>query len=165
MAFEAQVDRQGNIGDLRLLLGRPPFAQSARQTVSQWKFVPARKEAPTDAKVGIFVLFRRRTLFTAGPTTYEYNWRLREGERAPLPTRISDPRYPINTVAEGVVILQLQIDLSGAIGNIKVTRDVPPLTAAAQAAVQEWTFSPARSKGQTVPGTAVVAISFVRPFV
>ncbi|MDP2734668.1 MAG: TonB family protein [bacterium] len=165
MAFEAQVDRQGNIEDLRLLLGRPPFAQTARQTVSQWKFVPARKEAPIDAKVGVFVLFRRRALFTAGPSNYEYDWPLPEDERAPLPKSISYPRYPVNTVAEGVVILQLQIDLSGAIGNIKVTRDVPPLTAAAQAAVQEWAFSPARSKGQTVPGTAVVAISFVRPFV
>jgi len=165
VAFEAHVNRQGNIERLRLLSGRPPFAQSAIQTVSQWRFIPASREAPTDAKVGIFVLFRRRAMFTAGPTKHHYDWPLPEGARAALPTDISYPRYPVNTVAEGVVILQLRIAPSGAIENIKVIRDVPPLTNAAQEAVREWKFSPARSEGQPIPGTAVVAISFQRPFV
>jgi TonB family protein len=165
VAFEAQVNRQGSIEDLRLLLDRPPFTESARQSVSQWRFVPARKEAAIDSKVGVFVLFRQRALFTTGPAKQQYDWLLPEDERAAFPTTITYPRYPANTVAEGVVILQLHIDPRGAIGTIKVIRDVPPLTAAAQAAVEEWTFSPARSEGQTVPGTAVVAISFVRPFV
>lgn len=165
VAFEAKVNRQGNIEYLRLLLGRPPFAQSAIQAVSQWRFIPASREAPTDAKVGIFVLFRRRAVFTAGPTKHQYDWPLPEYERAALPTDISYPRYPINTVTEGVVILQLRIDPSGSIESTKVIRDIPPLTNAAQAAVREWKFSPAQSEGKPLPGTAIVAISFQRPFV
>ena len=165
VALEAQVDRRGNIERLRLLLGRPPFAQSATQAVSHWRFVPASRGAPTEAKVGIFVLFRRRAIFTAGPPKHHYEWPLPEDERAALPTDISYPRYPINTVAEGVVILQLLIAPSGAIENMIVIRDIPPLSDAAQAAVREWKFSPARSGGQPIPGTTVVAISFLRPFV
>lgn len=165
VAFQAQVDRQGNIKQLRLLAGRSPFVQSATQAVSQWKFVATRNEAPTEARVGIFVLFRQRALFTAEPAKQEYDWSSPETERAALPISISHPRYPINTVAEGVVILRLHINPSGDIEDMRVIRDVPPLTAAAQTAVRGWEFSPARSQGHSVPGTVIVAISFVRPFV
>lgn len=165
VAFEAKVNRQGNIEYLRLLRGRPPFAQSAIQAVSQWRFIPASREAPTDAKVGIFVVFRRRAIFTAGPTKHQYDWPLSEDEHAALPMNISYPPYPITSVAEGVVILQLRIDREGTIEGTKVIRDIPPLTNAAQEAVREWKFSPAQSEGKPLPGIAIVAISFQRPFV
>jgi TonB family protein len=165
VAFEVEVDWQGNIERLRLLLGRPPFTQAATEAVSQWNFTPARTEGPMGARVGIFMFFRQRALFTAGPAKHHYDWPLPEGDRASLPIDISYPSYPMNTVAEGVVILQLRISPSGSIENIRVVRDISPLTNAAQAAVQKWKFSPAQSSGRHVPGTAIVAISFRRPFV
>lgn len=68
--------------------------------------------------------------------------------------------YPINTQAPGFVTLDASVDASGAVQNVTVVRDVPPLTAAAQGAVQNWQFTPATVDGQAAPGVVPVDVAF-----
>ncbi|HLH31140.1 MAG TPA: energy transducer TonB, partial [Terriglobia bacterium] len=75
------------------------------------------------------------------------------------------PVYPVNSVGEGVVILALRVSPEGVIQGMQVIRDVPSLTEPARNAVAGWKFTPARRSGVPVAGTAIVAISFLRPIV
>jgi TonB family protein len=71
-----------------------------------------------------------------------------------------DIAYPLNSQAPGFVTLDVRLDASGAVQNVTVVRDVPPLTAAAQSAVKTWQFTPATLDGQSVPGVLRVNIAF-----
>lgn len=163
--IEAQVDRAGKTGELRLLHGQAPFAGHALRSVSQWSFTPAGTAEPIESQVGVVVLFLPRAIFPTGSPTRRYEWPLPGDDRAPLPISISLPRYPINSIAEGVVILELRIASNGTMEALTVVRDIPSLTEAARAAVRLWNFSPARALGEPVPGTLIAVISFQRPFV
>ena len=68
--------------------------------------------------------------------------------------------YPMNSQAPGFVTLDVSVDPSGAVQNVMVVRDVPPLTAAAQGAVKNWQFTPATADGQAAPGVVPVDVAF-----
>ena len=90
---------------------------------------------------------------------------LLDDDRPPFPAATSHPAYPADSLAEGVVILGLRIGSNGTVDDLQVIRDVPPLVGPSEQAVRSWTFSPAMARGQPVPGTAIIAISFLRPVV
>lgn len=64
-----------------------------------------------------------------------------------LPDVVSatDIAYPMNTTTTGLVSLLLTLDITGTVQNTLVLQDTPPLTATAQASVQNWTFKAAVS--------------------
>jgi outer membrane biosynthesis protein TonB len=57
----------------------------------------------------------------------------------------------------------LRLDTAGKIQNVQVLRDVPPLSSAAQSAIQSWTFAPATRNGQAVSARLSVSVVF-NPF-
>jgi outer membrane biosynthesis protein TonB len=71
--------------------------------------------------------------------------------------------YPPQSSTPGMVTLDVSVDGSGAVQKIVAVRDVPPLTNAAQSAVNGWKFSPAVKSGQPVPGVVRVNVVF-NPF-
>ncbi|HET8923128.1 MAG TPA: energy transducer TonB [Candidatus Acidoferrum sp.] len=79
---------------------------------------------------------------------------------APRIATAGDIPYPINTTATGMVTLLLRLDAMGKIQNVRVLRDIPPLTSAAQTAVQSWTFTPAALNGNPVPARLSVNVVF-----
>ena len=52
----------------------------------------------------------------------------------------ADASYPINSIASGAVVLEVDLNGRGSIDSVKVLRDVPSLTAPAVAAVKKWKF-------------------------
>jgi TonB family protein len=71
--------------------------------------------------------------------------------------------YPPNTVASGTVILEVTVSAAGEIEHIRVVRDIPPLTQAAERALRQWKFRPAKLNGTPVRATMTAAFSFVPP--
>jgi TonB family protein len=71
--------------------------------------------------------------------------------------------YPMNSRTTGIVTLDISVDVTGTVQNVRVVRDVPPLTSAAQSAVQGWQFTPALVNGQAAAGTVRVNVVF-NPF-
>ena len=71
--------------------------------------------------------------------------------------------YPMNSRTTGIVTLDVTVDALGTVQNVRVVRDVPPLTSAAQSAVQSWQFTPALANGQAAAGTVRVDVVF-NPF-
>ena len=75
----------------------------------------------------------------------------------------SDIAYPPQSRTPGMVTLDVSVDGSGAVQKLVAVRDVPPLTSAAESAVNGWKFSPAMQGGQPVPGVVRVNVVF-NPF-
>jgi len=74
-----------------------------------------------------------------------------------------DATYPINSVAFGTVVLEVELSATGKIDRVDVVRDIPPLTESAEQAVKQWKFKPARLDGREVASSLPVAFTFVRP--
>jgi TonB family protein len=68
--------------------------------------------------------------------------------------------YPMTSQQPGFVTLDVSVDSSGSVQNVAVVRDVPPLTAAVQSALNGWQFSPAKMDGQSVAGVVGVTVAF-----
>jgi TonB family protein len=83
-----------------------------------------------------------------------------------VPPRVrnaTDIPYPVNTTVPGIVTLLLHLDSAAKIQNVQVLRDVPPLTSAAQTAMQSWAFAPAIRNGHPVAARLSVSVVF-NPF-
>ena len=74
-------------------------------------------------------------------------------------TSASDIPYPIQSIADGLVILDVSLDAKGVIAGSTVVRDIPSLTSPAISSIQSWKFSPASSQGK--PEQAVIRIAVV----
>jgi TonB family protein len=72
----------------------------------------------------------------------------------------SEIGYPVNTTATGLVTVVLSLASSGQVQQAQVSRDVPPLTAAVQSALQKWSFKAAVSNGQPVSSQLPVNVVF-----
>ena len=75
-------------------------------------------------------------------------------------TSASEIPYPIQSIADGVVVVDVSIDDKGAITGSAVVRDVPSLTSSATSSIQSWKFSPASSQGKPVPSVMRIAVAF-----
>lgn len=71
--------------------------------------------------------------------------------------------YPMGSRTTGIVTLDVSVDATGAMQSSRVVRDVPPLTNAAQTAVQPWQFTAALVNGQPAAGIVRVNVVF-NPF-
>lgn len=71
-----------------------------------------------------------------------------------------DITYPPNTTTIGMVSLMLNLDSTGKVQNVRAVTDVPPLTAAAQASVQKWTFKAAKDNGNGMAANFPVSVVF-----
>jgi outer membrane biosynthesis protein TonB len=73
---------------------------------------------------------------------------------------VTDITYPIQSIADGVVVVDVSLDHKGAITGTSVVRDIPSLTSAATSSIQSWKFSPASILGKPVPSIMRVAVVF-----
>lgn len=75
-----------------------------------------------------------------------------------------DPTYPpqaIRMQAEGSVVLDVEIDETGRVTDVQVTRGLPfGLSEAAAAAVREWRYRPAEGPNGPVRSRKAVRILF-----
>jgi protein TonB len=61
---------------------------------------------------------------------------------------------------EGVVILEIAIEPSGHVDDVRVLRSIPLLDAAAVAAARQWVFAPTLYRGVPVSVTMTVSVRF-----
>jgi outer membrane biosynthesis protein TonB len=73
------------------------------------------------------------------------------------------PPYPANGLGSGAVVLDVSISGQGNIANVTTVRDVPTLSAAAAAALKNWSFSAAIYGNTPIASKVVVAMVFRNP--
>jgi len=62
--------------------------------------------------------------------------------------------------AQGVVVLEAQIELDGRVCNPRVLRSIPLLDQSAIDAVLQWQFTPAKLNGVAVPVITTLTVNF-----
>ena len=157
--------------------GQPPTVQVLRDipgltsltssTVTGWTFSPGKLDGkPAPSTINIEVVFnpgdtlkQNLTVPPVAPTP------------PPLPAGYLPPEvavgsfasYPVNSVAQGTVVLDVTVDKYGNIKRTDVIRDVPSLTPEAITAVKRWTISPATFNGKAITSKLIVAFVFRSP--
>ena len=74
-----------------------------------------------------------------------------------------DIQYPIRSIADGVVVLDVSLDAAGEVVGVHVVRDIASLTSAATSSMPSWKFSPASLQGKPEPSTMRIAVVFRPP--
>ena len=87
----------------------------------------------------------------------------RDVEELPEATLRVSPVYPEDARSAGVdgtVMVQALVLRDGTVGETRIVKSIPPLDAAASAAVRQWRFKPARTKGEPVAVWVGIPIKF-----
>jgi Gram-negative bacterial TonB protein C-terminal len=163
VVLNVAMDSAGTVRNISTVAGASPFLKPSVDSVRRWKFTSAVDSSKKFVVSAVF-LYRARQIFSSGPGIY-LPQAPPASNQPPLPEFISDAPYPVNSVAEGVVILELKIGANGQIEQIRTVHDVPALTDAARQAVAGWKFSSARTGGKAVEGISIAVISFLRPVI
>jgi hypothetical protein len=164
VVLKMYVEPQGKAERIEALQGPGPFVEPSIESVRQWTFEPLKQgQAPIPA-TAVF-MYRTRTVLpdTGFKVSVPVEAANASSDSPPRPVTVTDPGYPVQSTAEGVVIFQLQIDAVGRIQKTDVIQDVPSLTWTATHAVSQWKFAPAMHRGKPVSGIAIAAVSFLRP--
>ncbi len=74
--------------------------------------------------------------------------------------QIVEPAYPLDSIANGVVILKVVVTPAGAIYSVDVLHGIASLTEEAVKTVRKWHFDPARLNGRRVESSTIVAFAF-----
>jgi|RhiMetdeSRZDD1v2_1073273.scaffolds.fasta_scaffold599346_2 TonB family protein len=159
---DLDIDGDGQVKFGTVLKGHEPFRGMVVASAGHWTFTPARTTVPVESHATAVFLFRPRAIF-ADPAPDLSGLGVAAMDKPPIPIRLSDPGYPSNSVAEGEVILELQVTEMGTIRNVRVVRAVAGLTEFTDRAVRFWRFAPAVWGGVPVRGTVIVVISYLRP--
>lgn len=80
-----------------------------------------------------------------------------------VPARVasaSDTQFPLQVVADGIVVFNVALNAQGKITNISTLRDVPGLTDVAGSSLHSWKFSPSSSDGTHEASQILVAFVF-----
>src|SRR5438093_6660083 len=90
---------------------------------------------------------------------------VRVGGNIPIPTKIRDvkPAYPAEAQgsgAQGVVIIEATIDVTGKVSDARVLRSIPALDNAALDAVRQWEYTPTVVGGRPMPVIITVTVNF-----
>jgi len=74
------------------------------------------------------------------------------------------PKLALDARVEGVVVLEVMVDIAGRVQELKVLRSIPLLDGAAMDAVRQWRYAPLLLNGREVPFilTATVVFSLVQ---
>lgn len=148
VVLQGTVTKRGQVSNIQVLQGSPPFIQPSLEAFQGWLFKPGSSPKPVTATF----LYRARTIVPNAP----YRLSL-QSPCCAIPRDIVDPGYPVNSVAEGAVMMQVQITKQGIVKHIDVVRPEPSLTETAVNAVRQWKFSTSK------PESTIVVISFLRP--
>jgi outer membrane biosynthesis protein TonB len=165
--LDALVNRQGQLVDIQVVRGAPPFLDKALGAVQTWSFLPAHRNRETaETRIGIAFQFAAnagamRSKPQQPPENHSHDFSMDTRERGPLPSVIVEPQSPAISGSDANVILSAQIDAQGHPASIKVVRGEESLGPAVASAVSQWQFTPAKHAGENCAST-FIAVEVMR---
>ncbi len=168
VVLQATIDDAGRVEETDVVCDVASLTPAAREAVSGWRFRPA--------------TFAGKPVRSQATKALVFNPALDNPPKASLtclprqPGEVRDslfssprvlqviyPRYPIQSVAQGTVVLELTVNAVGKAEAVKTVRDIASLTSEAVDATKGWKFEPAALNGAPGPSTVLVAILFRQP--
>jgi hypothetical protein len=161
VVLDLETSPHGAVQSVQILQGASPFLELVLSTVRQWAFTPATPGAGQRHATSVF-MFRPRDIFSGSPISTTQLYR-QNSDSGPFPVVLSDPGYPVNSVGEGLTILDMQLSASGNVNDVRVVRDEPGLAAHTERVARTWKFQPAMRNRAAENGTIIVAAWYLRP--
>lgn len=162
VGLELRIAPSGIVEDAIVVDDSPPFTEELKKVVRLWKFDPARsdgKRAPD--RVAVVALFRAPILIGGAPPPPK---RLTSpSAEIPYPSSTSTPAFPPQALYEGVVMLEVEIDETGAVADIEALGPAEGLAAVAEEAARQFRFQPGSRDGHPVRSFAVLIFGFPQP--
>ncbi len=146
----------GAVSKISIQQGDAPFVEPAKAALARWRFSPGESSDTL-----VVIVFRAPTLFSVGSSSRS----LDDKNALPglaYPRRVTDPAYPPNSLAEGSVVLRLELSETGAVSNVKPVQGLGNLTPSCVAAVRSWQFAPAHNKKGSASKAYVYAVCVFR---
>ena len=107
---------------------------------------------------GVKTLLRAASIATATVICLAFS-ALAQGSYQPAEViSATDVEYPIGSVANGVVVIDVSVDSKGDVTGVDVLRDIASLTPVAASCVKAWKFNPAFAEGR--PQASVIRVVF-----
>ena len=163
VVLDALADRRGQLTDIRVIRGAPPFLEKALGAARTWSFLPARSNGEAlETRIGIAFQFvanvAAKSSKSLPPSAGVSQDVLPDstGDRGPQPSLMIEPASPPISGSEAAAILFVEIDPQGNAASPKVLRGQESVAHAAKSALSQWKFSPAKRAGA---GTASAFIS------
>jgi TonB family protein len=174
VVLELTVDEHGAVTNVLPLRTTPPFAARLAAEARGWMFSPAIEEQP-DPKVPnarvrvpvatkVLLVGKYRPPVRVGGTVGEQPKDV--GTASPdvaSPVNLVAPRYPPSARFGGQVLVQVQVNPDGSLGELKVIVADPPFETAALDALQQFRFRPASRNGAPVRSFVYVVFGFPTP--
>jgi TonB family protein len=146
----------GAVNRIDILQGDEPFIAPVRSALGGWRF----KESE-GSSVLVVVDFRSPSFYPVGaPSRKIAPARALSG--LAYPGKLVDPAYPSNSLAEGSVILDIEVSETGSVSKVKIVQGLGGITDACISAVKEWSFAPARDKQGVATTSKAYAVCVVR---
>jgi hypothetical protein len=146
----------GSVDRIDILQGDEPFVPPVQSALGRWRF--------KDSEAGnvlVVVNFRAPTLYSAGSPARKIA-PARSVPGLAYPEKVIDPAYPPNSLAEGSVVLDLDLSETGSVSKARILQGLGSLTEACVSAVRKWLFIPARDKKGIATASKAYAVCVVR---
>lgn len=162
VGLELRIAPSGIVQDAIVIDDSPPFTEAIQKVVRLWTFQPRRRDgARVEGRVAVIAVFRGPNLVGGGLPPPE---RVSSPSlEIPYPTSTATPAYPPRALYSGVVMLEVEVDESGAVTDFEILDDVEGFAPAAVEAVGNFRFRPAEIAGRPVPSHAVLIFGFPQP--
>jgi TonB family protein len=175
--LSVQINASGEVADIRLISGHPMLSPPAIEAVKQWTYKPFLLDGnplPVDTIVRLsFTLTNDQGSVEDSPVPKDsappagavpQRVRVSSGVISGLILSKVNPIYPPDAREQGiqgVVLMQVEIDKEGNVGNIQLISGHPMLAPAAIDAVKQWKYKPYLLNGNPVSVDTQVQVNFV----
>jgi TonB family protein len=174
--LRVSVSAAGSVAEIATLDGTEPLASALRTAVASWRFEPALEANKAIAShVLVAAVYRPPALYNtpgfhaarpvdSDPALASPKRSERGPDRAPVPTTMEAPAFPVNALGDGVALVELLVDVDGNVRAAAIAQSSGSgFNASALDAARRWQFRPATREGDPVEGFAYVLFGFRQP--
>jgi TonB family protein len=170
IVMDVRVSEKGEVTDIEVRRAISSLTEGAVRSVRAWTFEPARFNGrAVVSRITVAITFNPASEQGATPSLppiihQDDQSRIQSSFQPAEVTFATLPRYPPNAEQiTATVALEAIVNKAGKARSTKVLRDVPPFTAIAIHAVDDWRFIPATLNGRPLESEVVLAFFFRQP--
>ena len=161
--LDLTVNERGRVTDTRTVQDVPPFGDLTRQSISSWRFEPARlNRVATDSRVLVVGLYRPPMLMFPAPATPKQP-PADDDDAIPFPAEIVVPPYPPNRTGSAIVLVRAEVDERGTVTGATTLTPETGFDDAAESTARGWTFRPAMEGRKPVRSSVYFVMAFRQP--
>jgi outer membrane biosynthesis protein TonB len=166
--LDISLDSRGRVAAIHVLRDPGSMVSAAISSVRTWTFEPAIEDNQArPSEITVVFAYRPADFGGAKAVPPPFNPvlpQLKNDTQTPVGiVSVAYPEYPVNSVAWGSVIVQVNVDKTGAMTNAEVLRGQEPFTAFSLESLKKWGFQPSMLRGKPIESNVAVAFVFQSP--